>query len=82
MIEPKPCPFCGKTKITFTSESGYYELLGKNGMACIAIRCEKCHVDMYEHTDSIRNYEKKLEKLIKKWNRRVHNADGKSEVSG
>ena len=24
MIEPKPCPFCGKTKFTFTSESDYY----------------------------------------------------------
>ena len=41
MIEPKPCPFCGKTKIKFTSESDYYELLGMHGMACISLRCEK-----------------------------------------
>lgn len=74
MIVPelKPCPFCGGMKFRFSDKSKYYELLVEHGIACISMSCEKCKLDMYEHTDSIRNYDKKLEKLIKKWNSRAN----------
>ena len=70
--ELKPCPFCGGMKFNFSDKSSYYELLGEHGSACILMTCEKSKLDMYEHTNSIRNYDKKLEKLINKWNRRAN----------
>lgn len=69
--EPKPCPFCGGRKLRVMSRSDYYELVGEHGSACVVITCEICHLNMYEYSISIKNYEKKVEKLIKKWNWRV-----------
>lgn len=72
MEKLKRCPFCGgKVEIT-TSESDFLELLNKNGVACVLLRCWKCNVDMYEHGRS-RVYDERLESLVKKWNRRVKN---------
>lgn len=65
-----PCPLCGKSdRISVTSKEDYYELLALNGLACISMRCRNCHIEMFEHTSSIRVYEKKVEKLYSKWNR-------------
>lgn len=75
MSKPDPCPFCGGMKLRVTDRSSYYELVGEHGSACVVIRCETCHLDMYEFSTSIKNYEKKVEKLIKKWNRRVESED-------
>ena len=72
MTELKPCPFCGGIKLKFSDKSSYYGILGEYGSACISMTCEKCKLYMYEHTNSIRNYDKKLEKLINKWNRRAN----------
>lgn len=65
-----PCPFCGKTKFDVTTKETFKELLKDNGRACVCINCRNCSLDMYEHTDGV-TYEKKLDLLKEKWNRRT-----------
>lgn len=67
----KPCPFCGGEAEIATSQSAYYEMVGKHGHACISLECRKCNLDMYEHSFHIKNYEAKVQALAKKWNRRA-----------
>jgi hypothetical protein len=69
--KPKPCPFCGNTKLAVTPKNQFYEVQGEYGDAAISIRCWECSVDMYEHSRTERTYEKRVELLIDKWNRRV-----------
>lgn len=71
MIEPKACPFCGKTDcLGWTDETTYYKLRGRYGSACVRLYCNRCKVDIYEHNIAIANYDDKLDALIKKWNDR------------
>lgn len=73
-IELKPCPFCGETKsLQVDSRKTFYELQGENGEAALCMSCEKCALDMWEHSFRVHNYEKRLELLAKKWNRRIDN---------
>jgi len=65
-----PCPFCGGTDFEFTGKDIYYELLGEHGSACIRLSCSKCSLDLYEHSDDVKDYFKKKDRLIKKWNTR------------
>lgn len=72
MIELKACPFCGKRDcIEWTDEATYYELLGRNGSASIRLSCNRCKVDIWEHSNNDKNYDKKLVRLFKKWNNRT-----------
>lgn len=80
MIDIKPCPFCGGTALNITAESDFKLLQGRNGKTCIAIRCWNCNVDMFDHTYSEKNYDKRLEMLLAKWNRRVGNETRKSSI--
>lgn len=73
MIDIKPCPFCGGTNLDISAESDFYHLQKKHGNACIDIRCWNCHVDMFEHTYSEKDYNKRREMLLTKWNRRNDN---------
>lgn len=67
-----PCPFCGKTRLWISDEADFNYLQSKHGKACIALVCEtpNCHVEMFEHTYSVKDYNKRLEMLVSKWNRR------------
>ena len=65
-----PCPFCGETNFDVTTKKTFKQLLKENGRACISIDCRNCKLDMYEHTDGV-PYEKKLDLLKEKWNRRA-----------
>ena len=74
MIDIKPCPCCGNTKLDIFGESDFYFLQGEHGKSCISIRCWKCHLEMYEHTFSEKDYNKRREMLLTKWNRRTNDA--------
>lgn len=67
----KPCPFCGKTDcLDWTDENTYYYLCGKHGSAAIQLSCKRCDVNVWNHSVRNCNYEKRLESLFQKWNRR------------
>lgn len=67
--DAKPCPLCGSAKhLMITPRESYYALLGENGMACINMRCGKCHLNLYNHETRVREYETKVDHLVKKWN--------------
>ena len=66
------CPFCGRTdKVDVMDEHLFYELQGKYGTAAVMTECKRCNVNMYEHTSSVKNYEKRLELMRRKWNKRA-----------
>lgn len=71
MIEIAPCPFCGGTDLDVSTESDFNHLQRIRGKTCIAIRCWNCYVDMFDHTYSETDYNKRLEIILTKWNRRV-----------
>lgn len=73
MIDIKPCPCCGNTNLDIFGESDFNLLQRKHGKSCIAIRCWECHLEMFDHTYSEMDYNKRLEMLLTKWNRRVEN---------
>lgn len=74
MIKIAPCPFCGRTDLDVSTESDFNLLQRRNGgTACIAVRCWHCYADMFEHTYSEKDYNKRLEMLLTKWNRRAGN---------
>ena len=71
--EITPCPFCGGDNLKiWPPKDVYYKLLKEHGSACIDIECENkgCYARMYEHNDSIKNYDEKCKSLINKWNTR------------
>ena len=70
MEKLKPCPFCGGDVEIHTSEDSFNDLLRKNGVACVSLRCWRCSLDLYDHGHD-RNYDVRIESLVKKWNRRV-----------
>lgn len=73
--EVKPCPLCGETDmLRVTPYVQFHSLFDENGAATIVISCERCHLDVYEHDYSGRNYNKKIRILLEKWNRRCSNA--------
>ena len=71
MPDLKPCPFCGG-EVTFgTSRTSYYAILGEHGSSCVNVRCNKCSLDMYDHSRHVKDYDERIALLAKKWNRRV-----------
>lgn len=75
--DAKPCPLCGSAEhLEITPRVSYYALLGENGMACISMRCGKCHLELYNHEDWVRVYETKVERLVKKWNQMTEGCYG------
>ena len=65
-----PCPFCGKKNFYVTDKNVFYKLQKEYGNAAIEIRCNNCSLDLWEHTSDERNYDKRLEIAIAKWNTR------------
>lgn len=66
------CPFCGRTdKVVVLDEHLFYKLQGKYGTAAVSVECKRCSVDVYEHTSAEKNYEKRLELMRQKWNKRA-----------
>lgn len=75
--EVKPCPFCQKLdQLTITSIEGFGALYAEDGKATIRLSCERCRVDMYEHDYDGPIYDKKVKKLVNKWNHREEENDG------
>ena len=70
----KPCPFCGKKPILMSRER-FEGLQDKNGIACITISCENCHLDFYDHTHDEHNYYVRAFYVISKWNERAGEQD-------
>lgn len=67
--DAKPCPLCRSTaRLEITPREIYYEMLGEYGTACILIECKKCHLNLYNHETRVREYETKVDHLVKKWN--------------
>lgn len=67
----RECPICGKTdRLRITDYEFYEELYKKHGGATLHIECERCHLQMNEFSEHGFNYNKKLERLLKKWNTR------------
>lgn len=71
MYELKPCPFCGNTKLEVTTKNQFYEVQGEYGVAAICVRCWTCSADMYDHTRTEKDYYKRVQMLVDKWNRRL-----------
>lgn len=76
MVNIKSCPCCGNTNLDITGESDFYFLQGENGKACLRIGCWECYLEMFDHTYSEKDYNKRLEILLMKWNRRIANENG------
>lgn len=66
----RPCPFCGGLPEAITNKTTYEELMSEDGKACISVRCEECHLEMYEHSYTFPGYEDRLVLMVAKWNRR------------
>lgn len=73
MIDIKPCPCCGNTNLDILEESSFRYLQEKHGKTCISIRCWNCYLEMFDHTYSEKDYNKRLEMILTKWNRRPSN---------
>ena len=72
MPEFNPCPFCGNTHFTITPERRFYEMQSESGTASICARCFVCDADMWEHSLGERDYDKRIQMLADKWNRRAN----------
>lgn len=63
----KPCPLCGKTEnLMIAEKEHFYD-------SAIHIECAKCNLDLWDFTFSTTNYDKRIDILRKKWNRRRRN---------
>lgn len=71
--EVKPCPFCGNEELYITDKMDFINLYENHGSATINIECTKCSTMMYEHKYNGRDYRKKVNALLDKWNRREEN---------
>ena len=73
MFELKPCPFCGGTKLEIDSREFFEKLQAENGEACMSIECKtpNCYAQMFDHTHEESDYDKRMERLVDKWNRRT-----------
>lgn len=68
----KACPFCGRAdKVVVLGKQWFYELQGENDTAAMVVKCERCNAEIWEHTTSEKNYEKRVELVRKKWNKRA-----------
>lgn len=66
------CPFCGRIdKVSVLAKQTFYELHGEHGTAAMVVECLRCSVSVWEHTSSERNYEKRVDILRRKWNKRA-----------
>ena len=73
MPEFKPCPFCGNTEFEITPERRFLELQLESGSATIHVSCRECKTEMWEHSYAEHDYDKRVQMLADKWNRRANN---------
>ena len=67
----KPCPFCGgKPEIMDEEMFERLKEVDENNMACITIKCSKCHLAFYDYTNE-RDYFVRKFLVVEKWNRRA-----------
>ena len=66
-----PCPFCGGENI-HVFDKDLFDTLQKGRMkVSLYVRCVTCEAEMWEHTFAEGNYEKRVQMLAEKWNRRA-----------
>lgn len=68
--EVKPCPFCGGEELLITRKKDFIALYENHGSATISIECPECTACMYEHDYNGKDYMKKVNRLLNKWNER------------
>lgn len=71
MPEFKPCPFCGNEELELLTEKDFYAVQGRTGSAAVRLRCWSCSTEMWEHSREEHNYDKRVQMLAAKWNRRA-----------
>ena len=71
--EKKGCPFCGGTNLWVTDRKSYEEVLGRKGKAAVSVQCKGCSCTLYslQKETAETEYERRIEILWEKWNRRV-----------
>ena len=61
------CPFCGRAdEVVVMDEDLFYKL-----KCAVTVKCKRCGVEMVDNTWSKRKYEKRLDILRRKWNKRA-----------
>lgn len=87
MKNAKPCPFCGGKDFKITSKKLFDELIKEHGSSCTKLDCNDCDCAMYEFTTMAedrkpwaKNYGKRLERLLAKWNTRQNETEGNDET--
>ena len=69
-FELKPCPFCGGEPNVMGKD--FFEVLEtENGRACIDITCNKCRLELRDHTSEEHDYYIREFIIVEKWNTRV-----------
>lgn len=72
----KPCPFCGKSdRLEVLGETRYEELVNANLRALVQIRCKRCDMVFMDFTFEEKDYNKRMEILRTKWNKRAEGSD-------
>lgn len=67
-----PCPFCGQSdKVSVLGKQSFYDLQGEHGTAAMLVQCYRCNVMVWEDTSSEQNYERRVDILRRKWNKRA-----------
>ena len=86
MKNAKPCPFCGGKDLRVTIKEVFDELIKENGGACVKAECRECDCVKYDFTTTIedkqpwaKNYGKRLERLLAKWNTRQNDTEDTDE---
>ena len=61
------CPFCGRAdRVVVMDEDLFYKF-----KCAVTVRCKRCDVEMVDNTWTEKNYEKRVDILRRKWNKRA-----------
>jgi hypothetical protein len=67
----RECPICGKNdKLVMPDYECFEELYNKHGRATMHMGCDRCNLQMYEHSYNGPDFDKKMGRLVTQWNTR------------
>jgi hypothetical protein len=67
----RACPCCGKAdKLEVTSERLYQMVRADsdNGEAPVSVRCQRCSLELWDHSYAFKDYDSRISMLRLKWN--------------